>query len=83
MIPIDNFYRSHICYFLLKMTQRTCHSTAEILIFLTMQKLMLQYACAWDPILRDHMTLIKLLLHAVTVTVIVPFGYVRNVLSLP
>ncbi len=73
MIPIDNFYRSHICYFLFKMTQRTCHSTAEILIFMTMQKLMLQYACAWDPILRDHMNLIKLLLHAVTVTVIVPF----------
>ncbi len=39
MIPIDNFYRFHICYVLLKMTKKkTRHSTAEILIFMTMQQ---------------------------------------------
>ncbi len=39
IILTDNFYRSHICSVLLRMTQKTCHPTAETLIFMIMQKL--------------------------------------------
>ena len=39
MILTDNFDHSRICSVLLRMTQKTCHSTAETLIFMTMQKL--------------------------------------------
>ncbi len=41
MISTDNIYRSHTCSVLLKMTQKTCHSTAEALIFMAVQKLRL------------------------------------------
>ena len=42
VISADNFYRSHICSVLLKMTQKTCCSIVKILIFMTMQKLPLR-----------------------------------------
>ena len=38
-LSTDNFYRSHICSILLRMTQKTRHSTAKTLIVITMQKL--------------------------------------------
>ncbi len=39
MISTDNFYRSLIRFDLLKLAQKTGHSTDETLIFLTMQKI--------------------------------------------
>ncbi len=39
MISTDNFYCSHICSVLLRMTQKACHSAPKTLLFMIMQKL--------------------------------------------